>query len=83
MAIISASFISPTDETQITPSSPVVIGSVASYNGPRFGFDQFLNTVYATIPQQIIYRGRLGSDYVYSVGSPPLGATDVVIIAII
>ena len=27
-----------------------------------------------------IYRGLVGGNYVYNVGSPPLGATDVVII---
>jgi len=29
----------------------------------------------------IFYRGRFGGNYVYSVNTPPVGATDVVIIA--
>lgn len=29
----------------------------------------------------IFYRGRSGGNYVYSVNTPPVGATDVVIIA--
>lgn len=30
--------------------------------------------------QQPIYRGLVGGNYVYNVGNPPLGATDVVIV---
>lgn len=32
-----------------------------------------------TLPQPI-FRGKIGGNYVYKVGSPPIGATDVVII---
>jgi hypothetical protein len=30
--------------------------------------------------RQFIYRGLVGIDYVYNVGSPPTGATNIVII---
>lgn len=30
--------------------------------------------------QQPIYRGLVGGNYVYNVGNPPTGATDVVIV---
>jgi hypothetical protein len=30
--------------------------------------------------QQPIYRGLIGGNYVYNVGNPPIGATDVVIV---
>lgn len=29
---------------------------------------------------KFVYRGRIGGNYVYNVGSPPTGATDIIIV---
>lgn len=41
-----------------------------------------LSLVSPTSPfvSQPIYRGRVGGEYVYAVGSAPVGATDVIIV---
>ena len=33
-----------------------------------------------TLSSSPLYRGLVGSEYVYSVGTPPVGATDIVIV---
>jgi hypothetical protein len=52
-------------------ASGVVINSTTTVSGGGGGASS------ATI----FYRGRSGGNYVYSVNTPPVGATDVVIIA--
>lgn len=37
----------------------------------------------ATAARTTVFRGRSGGNYVYSVGTPPAGATDVVVISLI
>lgn len=39
-----------------------------------------LNKIIVATGRQYIYRGLIGGNYVYSTGSPPGGATDIVIV---
>ncbi|NBP02328.1 MAG: hypothetical protein EBU90_19865 [Proteobacteria bacterium] len=55
----------------IFPIGNVLLAEPYSPNG--------LFPVINTLPQAI-YRGKIGGNYVFKTGSPPVGATDVVIV---
>jgi hypothetical protein len=51
----------------------------------RWGRGDFMMPVSSLLPapagtRQYTYRGSMGGEYVYSTGSPPPGATDVIIV---
>jgi hypothetical protein len=49
-----------------------------------YGVDDsaFMTTTVVGSTGSILYRGRVGANYVYNVGTPPAGAVDVVIVKI-
>lgn len=67
---------------------PVNLYTDREHQGLRFGGSFMFGEDYLpadgsttiNVAAQITYRGRLLGEYVYSVGSPPVGATDIVAI---
>ena len=58
---------------------------IAPQSYSRWGRGDFMSTANSYLPspaetRQYTYRGRVGGEYVYSTGSPPPGATDVIIV---
>lgn len=54
-------------------------------NDGRWGRGDFMindlkKTVITGTVQEDIYRGNIGGTYVYNIGSPPPGATDIIIV---
>ena len=39
-----------------------------------------LGKIIVPIGRQYIYRGNINGNYVYNTGSPPIGATDIIIV---
>lgn len=58
--------------------------NITTANAGRWGRGDFmlndLGKIIVPTGRQYIYRGNVGGNYVYSTGSPPGGATDVVIV---
>ena len=57
-----------------------------AYRGDVFGLGDagnIVGTVEPPTPEIKVYRGRVGPSYVFSSGSPPGGATDIVIVGVI
>ncbi len=69
-------------------ADPIFINdsSVSATNSiGRWGRGSFMSPIISYLPapadtRQYTYRGRVGGEYVYSAGSPPPGATDVIIV---
>lgn len=58
--------------------------NITSTDPARWGRGDFilndLSKIIVATGRQYIYRGLVGGDYVYSTGSPPVGASDIVIV---
>ena len=57
-----------------------VSGSFSNYEINKIDLHGGIVFRAGTVVDSPLYRGLVGSEYVYSVGVPPVGATDVVIV---
>lgn len=78
----SGSFFSGSQCLFLTGSDTFGLSGMAGIYVDRLGTTDSIVTVVSQVIQttSILYRGRSGANYVYQRGSPPAGATDIVII---
>ncbi len=67
----------PTTNTSVANETAIMLGGYGR-GDILLGDLNLIQT--STQAEQPIYRGRVGGEYIYNVGSAPVGATDIVII---
>jgi len=72
--------------TNLPQSDPSVAPYNGAYRGNILGLGDagnIVGTVEPPTPEIKVYRGKVGPSYVFSSGSPPMGATDIVIVGVV
>jgi hypothetical protein len=72
--------------TNLPSSDPTVTLYSGAYRGDILYLGDAGNIVGTTeppTPEIKVYRGRVGPSYVFASGSPPEGATDIVIVGVL